>query len=221
MLQRSLVFSALVVVALGCVVIPSKIEADIRVEIRHIQEQADDLLDFIEGEEPEAMRAPTKWERFIDAIKPIRTAHAQALSSTSDEVKELAKKMRARVTDVNALKANKSVGEDNRGYLRLQDGAEAMKDADAKNAAQKIVAAENDDRKALYSAIAEENRKSNPSITLSIVEGIYADQRLERAHSGEIVQLPPSGDRFDKFKETALGKKLGDSAKPDAWLAVP
>ena len=105
------------------------------------------------------MRAPTKWERFIDAVKPIRTAHAQALSSTSEAVKELAKSMRARLPEVNALKANGSVGEDNRGYLRLQEGADALSDADAKNAAQKVVAAENDDRKALYTAIAEENPK--------------------------------------------------------------
>ncbi len=221
MFQRSLILSAVVAVAIGCVVIPSKIEADIRVEIRHIQEQADDLLDFIEGEEPEAMQRPSNWERFVDAIKPIRTAYAQSLKTTSPVVKEKAVSMRARLPEVNKLKADTSVGEDNRGYLRLQDDAAAMADADAKNAAQKIVAAENEDRKALYNAIAEENRKSNPSITLSVVEGIYADERADRAKTGELVQLPPSGDRFEKFKGTALGKKLGDDAKPDAWVTVP
>jgi uncharacterized protein YdbL (DUF1318 family) len=222
MLHRSLVITALIAVAIGCVVIPSKFEADIRVEIRHIQEQAGDLLDFIEGEteEPEAMRGPTKWERFVDAVRPIHTAHAQALSATSDEVKKLANSMRERIGEVNALKASKSVGEDNRGYLHLQS-SEAMEDADAKNAAQKIVAAENDERKKLYTAIAEENRKSNAAITLSIVEGIYADERLGRAKSGEIVQLPPSGERFEKFKDTSLGKKLGDDAKANAWVTVP
>ncbi len=221
MLQRSLVFCALFAVAVGCVVIPSKIEADIRVEIRHIQEQADDLLDYIEGAEPEAMSRPSTWERFVDAIKPIRTVHAQSLKTTSPVVKEKATSMRARLPEVNKLKADKSVGEDNRGYLRLQEGAASMADADAKNAAQKIVAAENDDRKALYSAIAEENRKSNPSITLSIVEGIYADERIDRAKTGELVQLPPDGDRFRKFASTTLGKKLGDDAKPEAWVTVP
>lgn len=221
MLQRSLVLSALIVVALGCVVIPSKIEADIRVEIRHIEEQADDLLDFIEGEEPEAMRRPSKLERLIDAIKPIRTAHAQSLKTDSPIVKEKAKSMRDRLPEVNKLKADNSVGEDNRGYLRLQNDAPSMADSEAKNAAQKIVAAENEDRKAMYGAIAEENRKSNPSITLSVVEGIFADQRLARAKSGELVQLPPKGDRFDEFAKSALGKKLGDDAKTDAWVTIP
>ncbi len=221
MFHRTLVLSAVAVVAIGCVVIPSKIEADIRVEIRHIEEQADDLLDFIEGEEPEAMQRPSNWERFVDAIKPIRTAHAQSLKTTSPVVKEKAISMRARLPEVNKLKADKSTGEDNRGYLRLQDDAAAMADADAKNAAQKIVAAENEDRKALYGAIADENRKSNPSITLTVVEGIYADERIERAKTGELVQLPPKGDRFEKIKGTSLGKKLGGDAKPEAWVTVP
>jgi len=220
MLHRSLVLSAIIVVALGCVVIPSKIEADIRVEIRHIEEQADDLLDFIEGE-PEAMHRPSTWEKIVDAIKPIRVAHAQSLKATSAAVKERATSMRARLPEVNKLKANNSVGEDNRGYLRLQDNAAAMADGDAKNAAQKIVAAENEDRKGLYGAIAKENRKSNPSVTLSVVEGIYADKWVERASAGELVQLPPDGDRFEAFKGSALGKKLGGDAKPDAWVTVP
>jgi len=220
MLKRSLVLSAIVAVALGCVVIPSKIEADIRVEIRHIEEQADDLLDFIEGE-PEAMYRPSTWERFIDAVKPIRVAHAQSLKTDSPVVKEKATSMRARLPETNKLKSDNSVGEDNRGYLKLQDGAAAMADADAKNAAQKIVAAENDDRKAMYTAIADENRKTNPSISLSVVEGIFADQRIGRAKSGELVQLPPDGDRFQKFAGSTLGKKLGSDVKPDSWVTVP
>jgi uncharacterized protein YdbL (DUF1318 family) len=220
MFKHSLVMSAIVAIALGCVVIPSKFEADIRVEIRHIEEQADDLLDFIEGE-PEAMRRPSTWDRFIDAVKPIRTAHAQSLKTDSPLVKEKATAMRARLPEVNKLKSDNSAGEDNRGYLKLQDGAAAMADADAKNAAQKIVAAENEDRKAMYTAIADENRKSNPSVSLSVVEGIFADQRIGRGKSGELVQLPPDGDRFKKFVGTALGKKLGDDATPDAWVTVP
>jgi len=210
-------------VGAGCVVrTEHTITAHITVDIRHIEKQADDVLDFIEGKSDTlptaaAAPAPTSYlENFLRLIDPVPTAHAEATYSLSPLATQIAKRMQDRNGDVATLKSTGVIGENNRGYLELREGGSA--DADARNKAQQLMAEENKDRKALYNEIARSNKEAN--VTVSAVEAVYAQKRLMRGRTGEAYQLPPAGADFDEFKASAAGKALGDDAKPGAWVTL-
>lgn len=209
----------------GCVVrTEHTITAHITVDIRHIEQQADDVLDFIEGKSDTlptaaAAPAPTSYlENFLRLIDPVPTAHAEETYSLSPLATQIAKRMQDRNGDVAAMKGTGCLGENNRGYLELRD-CDGLKDADARNKAQQLMAEENKDRKALYNEIARSNKDSN--VTVSAVEAVYAQKRLVRGRSGEAYQLPAAGADFDEFKASAAGKSLGDAAKPGTWVTLP
>ncbi len=214
-------------IALGCVITTKhQIDAHIVLDIRHIQEQADDVLDYVEGKsdtlptttEPTSFNAsPGMLQQALYAMLPVRVAYAAELKESSPKVKELADKMRDRQPKIEALKKQGAIGEDNRGYVALRE-SDAIADADKKNEAQQLVGAENADRKALYREIANDNADQN--VTLTTVERIFAQRRLMRGSAGEIFQLPPAGEDFDKFKASATGKKLGDDCAPGAWVKL-
>lgn len=209
----------------GCVVrTEHTITAHITVDIRHIEKQADDVLDFIEGKSDTlptaaATPAPTSYlGNFLRLIDPVPMAHAEATYSLSPLATQIAKRMQDRNNDVAALKSSGCLGENNRGYLELRD-CDGVKEADARNKAQQLMAEENKDRKALYNEIARSNKEAN--VTVSAVEAVYAQKRLVRGRSGEVYQLPTAGADLDEFKGTPAGKALGDAAKAGAWVTIP
>ena len=213
-------------IALGCVITTKhKIDAHIVLDIRHIQQQADGVLDYIDGKsdklpapEPKSrLEGPGWMERLRYAMLPIVPVYAAELNESTPRIKELADKMRDRQPQLNELKKAGAIGEDNRGYVALRESP-SLADAEKKNEAQKLMAAENDDRKALYREIARAN--SDSGATLTVVERVYAQRRLMRAGTGEVVQLPPAGEDFDAFKASAAGKKLGDACKPGEWVTL-
>lgn len=217
-----------VVLLLGCVIrTQHTIDAHVRLDIRYIQDQADDVLDFIEGER-ETLPALTPAGRTSalrnglecvwDAVAPIRVAHAQELKTTSPAIRELATRMRDRHPEVEALKTAGAFGENNRGYLALFENA-AVAAPERKNAAQQLLAAENADRKALYAEIARLN--ADQRISVSQVERIYAQRRLERGRSGELFQLPGAGEDLERFRRSEMGRELGDRVGPEVWVTLP
>jgi uncharacterized protein YdbL (DUF1318 family) len=219
-------FVACLVVGLGCVQIPDKFEAHIVVEIRHqIENQAEQVLDYVEGRtdrlpdiEPVESNATSWVNDILHALNPVHTAYAQALNEDSPRVKQIAESMRARHAELEKLKQAAAVGETNRGYVELRP-SDALADEEAKNAAQRLIAAENNDRKALYQEVARLNKDAD--VTIALVERAYAQKRLDRAKVGELFQLPPAGEDLEKFKTSSIGKKLGASLKPDAWVTIP
>jgi uncharacterized protein YdbL (DUF1318 family) len=222
----SLGVAAGIVFVLGCINIPKKFEAHITVDIRHhIEQQATSTLDFIEGKtdsikpEPVSLApAPSMVDRVICALSPVNVAYAQDLKTTSPTVTQIATRMRERFDEVQRLKSAGLIGETNRGYLDIRS-ADKIAKPDEKNAIQKSIAAENKDRKELYQEVARINRDQNVSV--SMVEGIYALQRFERAKAGEIFQLPAQGPDYDAFMKTKTGQRLASKASPGAWVVVP
>jgi len=213
-------------IALGCVITTKhQIDAHIVLDIRHIQEQADGVLDYIEGktdtlpatDSTSQNAAPAFLERAYYALAPIQAVYAAELKESSPKVKDLADKMRERQPKIEALKKQGAIGEDNRGYVTLRE-SDAIADGEKKNEAQQLIAAENADRKNLYREIATDNADQN--VTLTTVERIFAQRRLMRASPGEVFQLPPAGEDFDKFEASPLGKKLGDACAPGAWVTI-
>jgi len=216
--------AATIALLAGCVVIPDTFDANINVTIRHIQEQAEGILNYVEGKTealPEIAPAPEQesslFERALDALDPIQTAYAAEVKEDSARVKQIANSMRARNAELEAAKKTGAVGENNRGFVELVK-ADAITDADQKNTIQRTIAAENDDRKALYQEIARLN--SDQNMTVSTVERVYAQKRLERGRSGELFQLPPAGADFDAYIASPAGKKLG-AATAGSWVTIP
>ena len=220
----ALVTAAAMVTVLGCVVrTHHTIDARIQVDVRYVEEQADDVLDFIEGESDtldldQSSLDPSLLYRAMETFAFFQTAHAQELKSDSDQVRALATKMKNRNPEIAKLKASGCMGEDNRGYVELRE-CDALKDADAMNAAQRLKSEENADRKALYNEFAQLNADKNLSV--GDMERIFARKRLERASAGEIFQLPAAGADFDAFKKSGKGKALGDKCQPGAWVKIP
>lgn len=71
---------------------------------------------------------------------------ACVVACRADDAKAIKKRMAERLPAITEMKTNKSVGEDNRGYLKI------LHDAAANTA---IVQAENADRKRVYEVIAK------------------------------------------------------------------
>ena len=214
--------AAIVAIFAGCVVIPDTFDANINVTIRHIQEQADQLLDYVSGKSDElppigAAEDGNQRSMLHRMFGPMPTAHAAELNETSPRVQQIANSMKARFNDVEAAKKTGAVGENNRGFVEMVK-PDAIADAEQRNAVQRVIAAENEDRKALYQEIARIN--SDQNLTVGAVERVYAQKRLERAKAGELFQLPAAGADFDKFVASSTGKKLGDEAQPGAWVTI-
>ncbi len=125
--------------------------------------------------------------------------------------------MRERNPQIDAYRAKGCYGENNRGYLELRD-CDAIGDADARNAAQKLMADENKDRKALYAEIAKLNQDQGVSVTT--VESIFHNQRVKRGKAGEIFQLPSAGEFFDALKGSPQANGLGGDFQPGAWVTL-
>jgi uncharacterized protein YdbL (DUF1318 family) len=212
-------------VLVGCVVIPDTFDANINITIRHIEEQAEDLIKYVEGESedlPGISAAPTSemnwFQNAMRFLSPIQTAHAQAVKSTSPRIKQIADKMKQRNAEVAGIKNTGAVGENNRGLLEMIK-PDAITDANEKNRVQRVMASENEDRKALYKEIVSIN--TDQALDVGTVERIYAQKRLERAKTGELFQLPPAGNDFNAFRGSAKGRALGSKCKPNTWVTIP
>ncbi len=223
-MRKILTAAALAFAIVGCVVIPKEMDIHVTLDIRHIQEQASDVLNFIEGTSDSLPVAETAgsnsmFQRAIDALDPMPKAYAAELNTVSPMVKEIATRMRDRNAAVDALKKSGCAGESNRGYLELRDCADLADDA-KKNEAQKVIADDNKDRKALYKEIARLNSEDQ-DVNVGTIETVYAMEHLNRAKSGEAVQLPAGGKEFDEVKSSPLGQKLGGACQPGAWVVIP
>ncbi|HOQ91239.1 MAG TPA: DUF1318 domain-containing protein, partial [Candidatus Hydrogenedentes bacterium] len=139
-------------------------------------------------------------------------------NTSSPLVADLARRMRERHPQIEPYRRSGCFGENNRGYLELRE-CDGLKDPDARNAAQKLLAEENKDRKALYNEIARLN--ADQGVTVSTVESIYAAQRLKRGQAGEVFQLPEAGNWFDEVAQSSVGQRLGAQCRPGAWVTLP
>ncbi len=85
-------------------------------------------------------------------------------------------RMKQRLPAIADLKAKGIIGEDNSGYLGFVTGAKAQ---------EEVIAAENKDRKTVYSHFAKQQKT-----TINIVEKIQAKRKAERTKPGEFFQNP-------------------------------
>ena len=90
---------------------------------------------------------------------------------------------RTRMEEIQNLKNNRIVGEDQKGYLALRDVPPAWKEHEAY--IKEVIAAENNDRQLMYSTRVRDEKK-----TLGEVEALFAEQWRDKSFRGEWVQTP-------------------------------
>jgi len=83
-------------------------------------------------------------------------------------------RMKDRLPVIADLKAKGIIGEDNKGYLGFVTSAREQ---------QAVVAAENEDRKAVYTYFAKQQ-----NTTIDVVEKVQADRKAEKTEPGEFFQ---------------------------------
>lgn len=104
---------------------------------------------------------------------------------TNPAIRAIIESRAARLDDLNALKAQKVVGESNEGLVEIRDLA-SLELRERANA-QRLVKAENDDREALYREIAAATNvdlKQLPQIRKTYAGTLHAN-----AKPGELIQL--------------------------------
>jgi len=107
------------------------------------------------------------------------------LKEITPDVKVALEGRRARFDDIAGLKKDGVIGENNKGYVDvLASGASA----------EAIAGAENEDRKVIYTAIAEQNGLTG---AFRVIEDVFAQVKREKANAGEMIQLP-NGDWVKK-----------------------
>lgn len=85
-------------------------------------------------------------------------------------------RMIQRLPAIADLKTKGIIGEDNKGYLGFVTSTRAQED---------VIAAENVDRKAVYTHFAKQQ-----NTTLDLVEKVQAERKAEKAQPGEFFQNP-------------------------------
>ncbi len=85
-------------------------------------------------------------------------------------------RMKQRIPVIAELKAKGIVGENNRGYLAFVGSARAS---------EAVVAAENRDRKAIYTHFAKQQKT-----TVDVVEKVQAKRKAQKAKPGQYFQKP-------------------------------
>lgn len=200
-MKKTVVWSLLFVLTSlpGCVIRGEhRVVPDAVPKFEHIRAQAEIMLDFVEGG--------------TDALP----AEQESVPSLPVEIAE---RMRARHPEITTLKEQGCLGEMNCGLVELRD-CDAIEDAETQNAAQKIVAEENKDRKALYTEVVRLNREL-PDINVATVQFIYFLARLNRGAAGALFEMPEPGPAFDTVKTSVAGEKLGAQCTPSSWVALP
>ena len=85
-------------------------------------------------------------------------------------------RMKQRLPAIAQLKAKGIIGENYRGYLGFVTGARAQ---------EGVVAAENKDRKAIYTYFAKQQ-----NTTVTVVEKVQGNRKAQKVKSGEFFQNP-------------------------------
>ncbi len=157
------------------------------------EQAADEIIKDIQGISPDAPQTPepqaglSEWQwasvQLIDAAIAalIHSAHADSanLSIDSAEIRKIRSAMETRFPALKAFYDNGTIGLKADGYITVRDpNAVPLKD---RNRVNKLVAAENADRKKLYQAIA--NANGHPEWA-SQIESTFAARWLGNAFSG-------------------------------------
>jgi len=109
-------------------------------------------------------------------IHPVYAVEKYTIKEMTSAVQSALENRRNRYGQLEALKRQRKVGENNRGYV------EAFS---SEGSVRSLVEAENRDRKVIYQTIADQN---NLTDALSTIEKVFAQTQRDNAESGDKIQ---------------------------------
>jgi uncharacterized protein YdbL (DUF1318 family) len=241
---RTLGFMALIAVAmLGCpirtehkVETTHKIEAHIVIDVRKVQQEAEQIESEVRGgETPKAEPDPgsrtgamVAWpsDAFTVAATPVASPprgfwsifdiSTRAAAAENEEAAAIARR-KARAGRINAELSRGCFGENNRGYVELRP-CDAAKEASERSALQSLADEENRDRRTVYSAIAV--REGLRADQADAIGEIFAGEIRKRLSSGQSFQVPARDSHYEEFLKTEMARSLRQP-RPGTWVQVP
>ena len=109
--------------------------------------------------------------------QPVCAADQYSIKEMTPEVETALQNRRNRFDQLKELKAKGLLGENNQGYVQV-----LVSDPSA----QSVAEAENQDRRTIYSTIAQQN---NLTHALATIEGVFAQVQRDKAQAGDKIQL--------------------------------
>ena len=123
---------------------------------------------------------------FFLSISFVSQAAQYDLKEITPEVQQAISSRQSHYNKLQDLKAAKIIGENNKGYVEVR---QSSGDADS------LASAENQNRKTIYRAIADQNGLGSEG--LNVIESVFAEVQRDKARSGDLIQLP-SGEWTSK-----------------------
>lgn len=117
----------------------------------------------------------------VISVQPVAVAAEYTIKKMTSQVTSALEGRRNRYESLKALKEQRKIGENNRGYVK------AFVDEDQ---VQMLVSAENSDRKVIYETIALQN---NINDAIATIETVFAKTQRDKASPGEKIQLEDGG----------------------------
>jgi len=152
---------------------PIVIKLEARVDIYN---HAAEIEDIVSGDKPLESLEEDKKENQEGSWLKLNGLSSRAWAATLSEKEEAIQNRRNRFSRVADLKTRGLAGENHRGYLEPRGKcSQEVKD---------LIKAENQDRKIIYQATANEQ-----GVSLAEVEAIFAQLHRDRAEPGEWIQI--------------------------------
>lgn len=168
-----------IILSLGCARVkvegskePIKIDISMRLDIyQHVQKDIDEIESIVSGSKQEG-KTKNNQSRFSF----VQNAYAQ--EGLSQEVEQAALRRKDRRGELSDWQAKGAVGENRSGLVEIRNQAEAGQ------ALNELVKAENDDRLIIYSHLAKKNNTA-----LAEIQKIYAQRLQDDAPIGAPIEV--------------------------------
>ncbi len=134
----------------------------------------------------------------IASTRSVTNAPTAAASGARKEVLEAVQNRKFNKDDVDELKRNKTVGENNQGLLQLLPEARYETDADYRRSVDMIIEEENRDRLIIYERVISVNQGSADAEKGRVNE-IFAKLNFDNSEPGTMIQQP-DGTWVEKIK---------------------
>lgn len=209
-----------------------KIEAHIVIDVRKVQEEAEQIESEVrsEAEVPKAqpdpgartgaMLAPPEEPYRVAAPKrsfwSIFDVSTRAHAAEPDDKAAIARR-KDRAPQIREALDSGCLGENNKGYVELRP-CDELEDAEEKARLQVLAEDENRDRRIIYAALAK--RQGLDADQADAVGVIYAGEIRKLLTSGQAFQVPTDDKLYEEFLESELGRKLG-KPRPGVWVEAP
>jgi len=132
----------------------------------------------------------------IASTRAFDSENAVTLSAQKQQVLEAVQNRKFNKDDIDELKRDKVVGENNKGFLQVFPTSRYDQDADYRRMVDNLVVEENHDREAIYERVVAINELSSETDSKKVDE-IFSKLQFDNSKPGTLIQQP-NGNWIDK-----------------------